>query len=287
MEASLEETFDPLLWNSLLRNVFVFDGESWIDDALAAGIDISSQDKVRTHLQEIMKLPFENSPEKMLEQSDLLNVSMKLRESVEGQVLTGTLAKLYTIESMFTVAGNEEGQKCLRKMIYQIHPGCIFDMDLQIWRTVFASNGELSRVLTVKAEQVKAYQAIDKASYPFLDSIGITMKDLNEYEKMATNALAILREMKSLKERGNEIETQKRLPQLLSHCQLIECVFLGLGPELSNSFLDRMSENKTMMDFLSKWPNTFSTLQIHNMLKSEHSREFLKSNPGITSKLNN
>ena len=64
-------------------------------------------------------------------------------------------------------------------------------------------------------------------------------------------------------------------------------MFLVLGRNSARFLWNACRKAKFWWTFCPSGPNTLSTTQINNMLKTEHGRAFLKANPGITSKLKN
>ena len=153
--------------------------------------------KGRAHLREIMSFLL-NIRRENDGTSWTLNLSMRLREAVDGQLLTGLIAKYYVMESMFPIPTDEPGQTCLRKMIYRIHPDCILWSWFCNFGEPFCSQSWALASRDVKAAQVKSFKAIRKPLIPFMTRLVSPWKILASTETLASNTLNILREIKSL-----------------------------------------------------------------------------------------
>jgi hypothetical protein len=275
---------NPLLLNSVLRNVFFLNGESWREEALQESVDLASPEAVRTFLRNSMKLFYEHSTEAPLH-SALMQIHCNFRLICRGIVATGPLAVQFLAENAVISVDPTEAAALTKIYMHgltSIILGSFRESDLQHFEFIFRENQVLLNLIEGIRDDVQA----KAENYPFHGE-GFTLKHL-QMSCLTLNKLddEILKKIKTASTTGTsrlKFDFKEVSPGRL--VQMISNLMLALGPKIRSSLLIQLWSNEEIFKTINLHPSVLSRSQIKSIFELDLARTFLAHSASMVAEM--
>ena len=264
----------PFLINSVLRNVFFLDGESWREDALREGVDLTSQSAVSEFLRNKMNFFYSHSTEPPLH-SEILQIHFKFRLICRGIVATGPLAVRFYAENLSFSPDAKENEKLssiYEHVLSNIIIRSFTEADLDLFDRFFKGNQNLVDLV----EGIRNDLQAEVEDYPFHGE-GIIMHYLQANCSIVRKVDAELNELWKVFT-GPDAQCHVKQLNLMRGVQVVSNLMLGLGPKLTPPILLELWSKSETFRVLSAHQNILSRSQFKSLFDLEIGKTFLTLN---------